>query len=92
MVKHVNVSFLSWEKQVPSLVDGKRRNLARVSDFGPGLPSPKTQNHSRVMEPLFPQRSAIPDISVLPLKNQVMQWSTIGNISTKKGWGVQMNK
>ena len=33
MVKHVNVSFLSWEKQVPSLVDGKRRYLALVRDF-----------------------------------------------------------
>ena len=32
--------------EVPSLVDGKRRNLARVS----GLPSPKTQNHSRVQD------------------------------------------
>ena len=33
MVKHVNVSLLSWEKQVPSLVDRKRMYLALVSDF-----------------------------------------------------------
>ena len=32
-VKRVNFSFLSWEKLVLSLVDGKRRNLALVSDF-----------------------------------------------------------
>ena len=32
-VKRVNVSFISWEKQVLSLVDGKRRYLALVSDF-----------------------------------------------------------
>ena len=32
-VKRVNFSFSSWEKQVLSLVDGKRRNLALVSDF-----------------------------------------------------------
>ena len=32
-VKRVNVTFLSWEKQVPSLVDGKRRYLALVSGF-----------------------------------------------------------
>ena len=32
-VKRVNFSFSSWEKQVLTLVDGKRRNLALVSDF-----------------------------------------------------------
>ena len=31
MVKHGNVSFLTWEKQVPSLMDEKRRYLALVS-------------------------------------------------------------
>ena len=64
-VKRVNFSFSSWEKRVLSLVDGKRRNLALVSDFVSclGKPRPKTQNHSLVqdsssfhplvMEPLY---------------------------------------
>ena len=63
-VKRVNFSFSSWEKQVLSLVDGKRRNLARVSDFvswdeACRVPRHKithealTALHPLVMEPLF---------------------------------------
>ena len=36
--------FLSWEKQVPSLVDGKRRYLTLVSDFVSW--DEATKNHS----------------------------------------------
>ena len=32
-VKRVHFSFLSWKKQVQQLVDGKRRNLALMSDL-----------------------------------------------------------
>ena len=65
-VKRVNFPFSSWEKQVLSLVDGKRRNLALVSYFvswdsaslvprhkNNSLVQDSSSFHPLVMEPLY---------------------------------------
>ena len=47
-----------WEIEVPSRVDGKRRNLARVSDFVSWDEACRVQDsssfHPRVIEPVSP--------------------------------------